>query len=88
MLESSIPTPEFDSPRLHKIRRVVKERRLVIHIEKDGDSYYSYCPALAGIHIDGETKEEALNNIIIAIKLYIESLIDHDDLDILTAAIC
>ncbi len=45
-----------------------------ICIEEDGDSFYAYCPALKGIHIDGSTEEEALGNIKVAIELYIESL--------------
>jgi predicted RNase H-like HicB family nuclease len=48
-------------------------------IEKDGDSYYAYCPALPGVHIDGETEEEAIKHATVAVKLYIESLIDHGD---------
>lgn len=50
-----------------------------ICVEKDGDSYYAYCPALVGVHVDGETEEETIKNARIAIKLYIESLIDHGD---------
>lgn len=48
-------------------------------IEEDGNEYHAYCPTLKGVHIDGKTKEEALENIKIAIALYLRSLIKHDD---------
>ncbi len=50
-----------------------------ICIEEDGDSFYAYCPALKGIHIDGSTEKKALKNTKVAIKLYIESLLKHGD---------
>jgi predicted RNase H-like HicB family nuclease len=50
-----------------------------ICIEKDGESYYAYCPALKGIHVDGDTEQEALENAKAAAMLYIESLIKHGD---------
>lgn len=50
-----------------------------ICIESDGDGYYAYCPVLKGVHVGGETKEEALENVKTASILYIKSLIDHND---------
>jgi predicted RNase H-like HicB family nuclease len=50
-----------------------------ICVEEDGQTFYAYCPALKGIHIDGQTREEALQNVKTAIVLYIESLIKHGD---------
>ena len=50
-----------------------------ICVEKDGESFYAYCPALAGVHVDGDTEKEATENAAIAAKLYIESLINHGD---------
>ena len=61
-----------------KIRRKIAFA-VELCIVKDGDSYYAYCPALPGVHIDGETEEEAIRNATVAVKLYIESLIDHGD---------
>ena len=44
-----------------------KEKQLtfnvVICLEKDGDGFYAHCPSLKGIHVDGTTKEEALENL-------------------------
>jgi len=50
-----------------------------ICVEKDGESYYAYCPALPGVHVDGATESEVMENAVTAAKLYIESLIDHGD---------
>ena len=43
-----------------------------IIIEKDSDGYFVYCPQLQGCYSQGDTYEEALNNIEDAIKLHIE----------------
>ncbi len=43
-----------------------------IIIEKDTDGYYVYCPQLQGCYSQGETYEEALENIKDAIHLHIE----------------
>ena len=52
---------------------------ILICIENDGNGYYAYCPALKGVHVDGETLEEAVENAKIAASLYIASLIKHED---------
>ncbi|HEY3277766.1 MAG TPA: type II toxin-antitoxin system HicB family antitoxin [Syntrophorhabdaceae bacterium] len=52
--------------------------RVDICVEEDGPSFYAYCPVLKGIHVDGETKEEALDNAKVAVELYIQSLIKHN----------
>ena len=50
-------------------------------IEKEDEGgYHAFCPALPGCHTQGETFEEAINNIKDAIKLYLESLKAHDEL--------
>ncbi|MDD4073888.1 MAG: type II toxin-antitoxin system HicB family antitoxin, partial [Desulfobacterales bacterium] len=43
-------------------------------IEKDNDGYFAYVPALKGCVSQGDTMEEALNNIKEAVELYIETL--------------
>jgi len=48
-------------------------------IEPDKGNFHAYCPALKGLHVDGTTKEEALNNVKEATIVYIESLIKHGD---------
>jgi predicted RNase H-like HicB family nuclease len=56
--------------------------RYKIYTEKDGDRYYSYCSQLKGLHIDGDTKEEAEKNAKEAIELYVKSCIKHGDMDV------
>ena len=46
----------------------------VILEKEDDEGYHVYCPALKGCHSQGDTREEALNNIREAIQCYIESL--------------
>ena len=48
--------------------------RLTAVIEKDTDGYYSYCPTLTGCQSQGDTLEEAQDNIREAIVLYVETL--------------
>ncbi|AGF50619.1 ssr1765 [Synechocystis sp. PCC 6803] len=45
-------------------------------LEKELDGgYHAFCPMLKGCHSQGDTFEEAIQNITEAIELYIESLI-------------
>jgi predicted RNase H-like HicB family nuclease len=48
-------------------------------VEKDIGSFHAYCPGLKGLHVDGQTKKEALYNAIEAAKVYIGSMIRHGD---------
>jgi len=53
----------------------VKEYNYTIILEREEDGgYHAFCPALPGCHTQGDTYEEALENIKDAIKLYIGSL--------------
>jgi predicted RNase H-like HicB family nuclease len=45
---------------------------LPIIVESDSDGYFVSCPALQGCHSQGETCEEAVENIKDAIRLHIE----------------
>jgi predicted RNase H-like HicB family nuclease len=45
---------------------------LPIIIEKDDDGYFVFCPLLQGCYTQGDTYEEALNNIEDAIRLHLE----------------
>jgi predicted RNase H-like HicB family nuclease len=45
---------------------------LPVVIEKDADGYFAYCPQLQGCYTQGDTYEEALENIRDAIGLHIE----------------
>ncbi len=45
-------------------------------LEKELDGgYHAFCPLLKGCHSQGDTIEEAIENITEAIELYIESLL-------------
>ena len=48
-------------------------------IEEDGKSFHAFCPGLKGLHVDGATPEEALENATQAAHCYIDSLIRHGD---------
>ncbi|MGF1674455.1 MAG: type II toxin-antitoxin system HicB family antitoxin [Rivularia sp. (in: cyanobacteria)] len=44
-------------------------------LEKESDGgYHAFCPILKGCHSQGDSFEEAIENITEAIELYIESL--------------
>ena len=43
-------------------------------VEKDEEGYFVYCPQLKGCHTQGETLEEALQNIRECVDLYLETL--------------
>lgn len=47
-------------------------QQFAIVIEKDQDGYFAYCPALQGCYTQGDTYEEAMENIEDAIRLHIE----------------
>ncbi len=47
-------------------------------IEKDKNGYFAYVPELKGCVSQGDTYEEALNNIKEAASLYVESLEDEE----------
>ena len=46
--------------------------RFSVIIEKDEDGFFAYCPQLQGCYTQGETHEEALENLKDAIRLHIE----------------
>jgi predicted RNase H-like HicB family nuclease len=47
---------------------------MVIFEQEEAGGYHVSCPVLKGCHSQGDTFEEASNNIREAIELYIESL--------------
>ena len=50
-----------------------------IVVEKDGEGFYSYTPSLKGIHMGGDTPEEAFDNTREAAMLYLKSMLKHGD---------
>jgi predicted RNase H-like HicB family nuclease len=55
-------------------------RQVLIYLGEDG-YFVAECPSLPGCISQGQTEDEALNNIKEAIELYIESL-EEDGLDV------
>ncbi len=53
--------------------------RVSIVVEQDGDRFHAYAPALKGLHVDGDTEEEAAGNAREAIVVYLDSLARHQD---------
>lgn len=53
--------------------------KLTVVIEKDQYGYYAYCPELQGCYSQGDTYEEALENIKDAIKLHIEDRLENNE---------
>ncbi len=53
----------------------MKNYRLSVVIEKDVDGYFAFCPELQGCYTQGDSYEEALENIKDAIRLHLEDRI-------------
>ena len=54
----------------------MKNYRFSIAIEKDENGYFAFCPELQGCYAQGDTYEEALENIKDAIRLHVEDRIE------------
>ena len=52
---------------------------ITIFVEKDDSNYHAFCPALKGLHVDGATEKEAIENAREAAVAYLVSLIKHGD---------
>lgn len=50
----------------------MKNYRFSIIIEKDKDGYFVFCPELQGCYSQGDTYEEAMENVKDAIRLHAE----------------
>jgi predicted RNase H-like HicB family nuclease len=48
-------------------------------IEPDDDSFHAYCPGLKGLHVDGRTESEAVENALEAARLYVVSMLRHNE---------
>ena len=48
-------------------------------VEPDDGVFHAYCPALKGLHVGGQTEDEALENVKDAVELYLMSLIKHGE---------
>ena len=57
----------------------MKNYRFSVVIEKDEDGYFAFCPNLQGCYTQGDSYEEALENIKDAIRLHIEDRIEEGE---------
>ena len=53
--------------------------RVRIFVEQEDDRYYAYCPELKGVHEDGYTKDDAIDNAKESALVYIQSMLEHND---------
>ena len=54
----------------------MKTYRFSVVVEKDQDGYFAFCPELQGCYTQGETYEDALENIKDAIRLHVEDRLE------------
>jgi predicted RNase H-like HicB family nuclease len=59
-------------PRSKPYNSPMKQLTLPIIVEADADGYFVSCPPLQGCYSQGDTYEEAVENIKDAIRLHIE----------------
>lgn len=52
---------------------------VLVVVEKDGEGFHAFAPALKGLHVDGETQGQAMDRAKDAIKVYCDSLIKHNE---------
>jgi predicted RNase H-like HicB family nuclease len=58
----------------------MKEYTFTVVLEREEDGgYHAFCPALPGCHTQGDSYDEAIENIKEAIRLYLESLEAHGE---------
>jgi predicted RNase H-like HicB family nuclease len=64
-----------------KSKPIVKYLRFKVPIvvKKDSSGYHAFSPPLKGLHVDGDTKEEALKIGIKAAKIHLSVMIEHGD---------
>ena len=55
------------------------EFRIEVVIEPDEVGFHAFCPALKGLHVSGDTEDEALQNARDAAIAYLQSLMKHGD---------
>lgn len=53
--------------------------RFSVVIEKDKEGYFALCPELEGCYTQGDTYDEALENIKDAIRLHVKDRIENDE---------
>ena len=54
----------------------MKTYRFSVVVEKDREGYFAFCPELQGCYTQGNSYEEALENIKDAIRLHLEDRLE------------
>jgi predicted RNase H-like HicB family nuclease len=63
-----------------KIKKVTEIKFWVkIVVEKDDPGFHAYAPSLKGLHMGGDSPQEALLNAKEAAALYLKSMLKHGD---------
>jgi predicted RNase H-like HicB family nuclease len=57
-------------------RSSMRSYRFSVVIERDKDGYFALCPVLQGCYSQGDTYEEALENIRDAVHLHLEDRLE------------
>ncbi len=57
----------------------MKNYRFSVVIEKDKDGYFAFCPELQGCYTQGDTYEDALENIEDAMSLHVTDRLESGD---------
>ena len=52
---------------------------VTVVVKPDSDGFHAYAPAFKGLHVGGDTKEEALKNVCDGILWYMESLMENGE---------
>jgi predicted RNase H-like HicB family nuclease len=62
-----------------KTKKVLRFKVPIV-VKKDDVGYHAFSPPLRGLHVDGDTKEEALKIGIEAAKQHLECMIEQGDM--------
>ena len=63
-----------------RLEMTMKNHRFSVVVERDEEGYFAFCPELQGCYTQGETYEEAIENIEDAIRLYVEDRLESVEL--------
>lgn len=70
---------EGDTSPISRKGKMPQRLSVQIVVAKDEETFHAYAPALKGLHVDGATQEEAVENVKEAIAVYLESLHKYGD---------
>jgi len=59
--------------------RAARKYVFPVIIEKDEDGFFAVCPSLQGCYTQGDTLEEVQTNIADAVRLHVESRLEHGE---------